>query len=116
MPELTSVSTSSSRAPVTFQEIFQEELEQIAHSRELRNKQANAEVKDSLVGLAFSGGGIRSATFNLGVLQALAESKLLRKFDYISTVSGGGYIGGWLAALTRQLTNTVPNSTFEDVE
>jgi hypothetical protein len=51
-----------------------------------------------LVGLAFSGGGIRSATFNLGVLQALAELKLLRLFDYLSTVSGGGYIGSWLTA------------------
>src|ERR1700735_579509 len=52
----------------------------------------------NLVGVAFSGGGIRSATFNLGVLQALAELKLLHRVDYLSTVSGGGYIGGWLAA------------------
>ena len=54
----------------------------------------------NLIGLAFSGGGIRSATFNLGILQALAENGLLHKFDYLSTVSGGGYIGSWLAALT----------------
>jgi hypothetical protein len=53
---------------------------------------------DQLMGLAFSGGGIRSATFNLGVLQALAELKLLKEFDYLSTVSGGGYIGSWLSA------------------
>ena len=53
---------------------------------------------DQLMGLAFSGGGIRSATFNLGVLQALAELKLLKEFDYLSTVSGGGYIGSWLTA------------------
>jgi hypothetical protein len=50
----------------------------------------------NLAGLAFSGGGIRSATFNLGVLQGLARFKCLRLFDYLSTVSGGGYIGGWL--------------------
>ncbi len=57
----------------------------------------------NLTGLCFSGGGIRSATFNLGVLQALAELKLLRRFDYLSTVSGGGYIGSWLAAwIARQ--------------
>ena len=55
-----------------------------------------------LVGLAFSGGGIRSATFNLGVLQALARLKLLEKFDYLSTVSGGGYIGSWLMAWMRR--------------
>ena len=55
-------------------------------------------VKDKLLGLAFSGGGIRSATFNLGVLQAMAEKGLLTKCDYLSTVSGGGYIGSWLSA------------------
>ena len=48
------------------------------------------------VGLAFSGGGIRSATFGLGVLEALKESKVLPQVDYLSTVSGGGYIGSWL--------------------
>jgi hypothetical protein len=51
----------------------------------------------ALAGLAFSGGGIRSATFNLGMLQALAEARMLHHFDYLSTVSGGGYIGGWLS-------------------
>lgn len=43
-------------------------------------------------GLGLSGGGIRSATFCLGVLQALTEKDILRRFDYISSVSGGGYI------------------------
>ncbi|HET7107503.1 MAG TPA: patatin-like phospholipase family protein [Candidatus Acidoferrum sp.] len=51
-----------------------------------------------LMGLCFSGGGIRSASFNLGILQGLAELKLLRCFDYLSSVSGGGYIHQWLAA------------------
>ena len=51
-----------------------------------------------LVGLAFSGGGIRSATFGLGVLQALKSLGLLEKIHYLSTVSGGGYIGSWLTA------------------
>jgi Patatin-like phospholipase len=51
-----------------------------------------------LIGLALSGGGIRSATFSLGVLQALAQKRLLDRFDYLSTVSGGGYIGSWLSA------------------
>ena len=48
--------------------------------------------------LCLSGGGIRSATFALGVLQSLAEKGLLEQFDYLSTVSGGGYIGAWLQA------------------
>jgi hypothetical protein len=46
--------------------------------------------------LCLSGGGIRSATFALGVLQGLAQCGLLKRFDYLSTVSGGGYVGGWL--------------------
>jgi hypothetical protein len=58
-----------------------------------------------LTGLAFSGGGIRSATFNLGIVQALAELRLLRQFDYLSCVSGGGYIGGWLSAFIHLKCN-----------
>src|ERR1051325_3016648 len=50
------------------------------------------------VGLAFSGGGIRSATFNLGVLKALQDLHVLKRVDYLSTVSGGGYIGAWWTA------------------
>ena len=48
--------------------------------------------------LCISGGGIRSATFALGALQSMADHGLLTKFDYLSTVSGGGYIGSWLTA------------------
>src|SRR5215472_17317954 len=47
--------------------------------------------------LCLSGGGIRSAAFSLGVLQVLAYRGLLTQFQYLSTVSGGGYIGGWLS-------------------
>ena len=46
--------------------------------------------------LCLSGGGVRSAAFALGVLQALSAKHLLTGFHYLSTVSGGGYIGSWL--------------------
>ena len=63
------------------------------------NKDALKSAKDmELWALAFSGGGIRSATFGLGVLQGLAKRGLLSKFDYLSTVSGGGYLGSWLVS------------------
>ncbi len=68
-----------------------------------------------LVGLALSGGGIRSATFALGVLQRLAAADLLKRFDYLSTVSGGGYIGGaltWLLSRKAQSTATTGPSAF----
>lgn len=53
---------------------------------------------DDLAALCLSGGGIRSASFGLGVLQSLARFKVLGRFHYLSTVSGGGYIGCWLSA------------------
>jgi len=51
---------------------------------------------DRATALCLSGGGIRSAAFSLGVVQALASKSLLTSFDYLSTVSGGGYLGGFL--------------------
>lgn len=58
-------------------------------------------------GLALSGGGVRSATFNLGLLQALSKLKLLEHVHYLSTVSGGGYIGGFLTAVQRKLAQDI---------
>jgi hypothetical protein len=88
---------------------------------------ADGKGPDERWGLALSGGGIRSATFCLGVLQALAKAPfnppaeksgllpkaleassppdfrwpLLARFDFLSTVSGGGYTGGFFSALFR---------------
>ena len=56
-----------------------------------------------LSGLALSGGGIRSAAFGLGVIQALSRAGILSRFDYLSGVSGGGYILGWLLAWSYRL-------------
>ncbi|HEV2722661.1 MAG TPA: patatin-like phospholipase family protein, partial [Thermoanaerobaculia bacterium] len=58
--------------------------------------------EQQMAALCLSGGGIRSATFNLGVLQGLADHRVLNRFHYISTVSGGGYIGGWLSSWIRR--------------
>src|SRR4030095_3986698 len=55
-------------------------------------------LKEKRAALCISGGGIRSATFGLGILQGLARCGLLEKLHYLSTVSGGGYIGSWLSA------------------
>jgi Patatin-like phospholipase len=63
----------------------------------------------ALAGLSLSGGGIRSASFCLGVLQALNTLDLLKKVDYLSTVSGGGYIGtSMCAAMSSAKTNEFP--------
>ena len=96
-------------AGTVFAEAFQWELDALdeEHSGIIPDKADPRPASDSeveqrahrcqLCGLSFSGGGIRSATFNLGISQALAEQRLLREFHYMSTVSGGGYIGSWLS-------------------
>ena len=95
-----------------------------------------AGLPDTHAGLALSGGGIRSATFSLGVLQAIAEApatfgaapdakpgwrfrqSLLSRFDYLSTVSGGGFVGGFLCSLFQpgrlRPEVTDPLSTADD--
>ena len=59
-------------------------------------------LRNHVVGLSFSGGGIRSGTFAVGFIQGLAQVGLLRRVDYLSTVSGGGYAGAWLAAWLKR--------------
>jgi hypothetical protein len=52
-----------------------------------------------LIGLALSGGGVRSAAFCLGAIQALDRWGVFKKIDYLSTVSGGGFTGACLSSL-----------------
>jgi hypothetical protein len=98
-----------------FYEVFQKEVELI-NARRTRDGRPIFALEDEVppdaagerflrppkdahvVGLAHSGGGIRSAAFCLGVLQALDATKVLKQVDYLSTVSGGGYIGCSLTA------------------
>lgn len=75
-----------------------------AHVARRRGTDPVAQLFDGAA-LALSGGGIRSATFCLGVVQVLAEKRLLAGFDYISTVSGGGYLGSFLS---NQFTDNDP--------
>ena len=89
---------SNGKGSVPFSAVQQAELKAI--------QEAFPDAKaEELVGLAFSGGGIRSATFGLGVLEGLKKLGLLKKIHYVSTVSGGGYIGGWFSANCRRATD-----------
>lgn len=63
------------------------------------------QLPEGATALCLSGGGIRSATFALGLLQGLARFKLLGRFHYLSTVSGGGFIGSWLTAWIHRESN-----------
>jgi hypothetical protein len=72
-----------------------------------------------LVGLALSGGGVRSASFNLGLIQALDRHGVFAQIDYLSTVSGGGFIGGYVSSLSLDHGNRIPEqqgSTVESIE
>lgn len=93
----------------SFSRVLESELEEVRTGRVLRGRLEQAEPASNthvieqahgecLVGLALSGVGVRSATFNLGVLQGLAKAKVLERIDYLSLASGGGFIGGWLTA------------------
>ncbi len=85
-------------------DVFPAELEQIAARRAALGIAAPPAAKEpspeqGLMGLALSGGGIRSAAVGLGVLQSLSASGTLAKVDYLSTVSGGGLIGSTVSSL-----------------
>jgi hypothetical protein len=99
-----------SSSAFSVQSVLAEEQREIAASRDWRwGRKTSPTPADGCIGLALSGGGIRSATFNLGLLQGLANRGLLKVVDYLSTVSGGGYIGSWLSAWIR-------SASFADVE
>jgi hypothetical protein len=105
------------KPPVTWSQVLEEEYRAIygtpplaatvpdghAHSddeeEDARVRAINARIHARAPSaLCLSGGGIRSSTFALGVLQGLASIGVLGKIDYLSTVSGGGYTGGWFTA------------------
>src|ERR1700733_7279103 len=90
----------------TFYATLAEEYHEILKRRE-RRQSRHAQAFDAsgvpvdLTGLALSRGGVRSAAFCLGVLQAINTSGAIGEIDYLSSVSGGGFIGGAVTATTR---------------
>jgi len=78
-------------------ELFEKEREYI------RNLHGGDFDPQDSAGLAISGGGIRSASFALGALQALCRFGILERLHYLSTVSGGGYIGSCLTWITNMM-------------
>jgi Patatin-like phospholipase len=93
-------------APRSFPDVFCDELAEVCPEIRLpppeqRDPERVTKAVDTspteISALCLSGGGIRSASFALGILQTLAKFELLGQFHYLSTVSGGGYIGSWLS-------------------
>lgn len=95
---------SDKRKDLSFEDVFKSELEAINSRRDRNGRQQvpvepgafKVTAENGLVGLALSGGGVRSAAFCLGALQGLESRQIIRSVDYLSTVSGGGYTGATL--------------------
>lgn len=87
------------------QDEFEKKEEDIIKDRRKNLNDKSFDLNSPHAGLALSGGGIRSATFCLGVLRGLAKNGVLRRFDYLSTVSGGGYIGSALGRMYQKFKN-----------
>ncbi|HEY2400949.1 MAG TPA: patatin-like phospholipase family protein, partial [Steroidobacteraceae bacterium] len=88
-----------------FDEAISEELKEIL-PKGVAAADAYHGKKFNLGALCLSGGGIRSATFALGVMQGLARFGLLNQFHYLSSVSGGGYIASWLSRWRQSASDT----------
>jgi len=96
----------------TFREVFVQEMRDIEtrwrkvydageRHRQLSDSAQGPTTRHGLVGIGYSGGGIRSAAINLGITQALHSGGVFAHLDYMSTVSGGGYLGSSISALMR---------------
>ena len=99
--------TSSLKKGTVEKENFEEEIlpKEVDY---IEGRSGRNGLSNNRVGLALSGGGIRSAVFNLGLLQALETGSLFKRVDYLSTVSGGGYIGASMAWLMNQRAGAFP--------
>ncbi|MDX1546906.1 MAG: hypothetical protein R3247_07960 [Rhodothermales bacterium] len=99
--------------PPSFEDLVETELGPERFRRSAtpgENRRWLRRTDSDLVGLTLSGGGIRSATFNLGLLQGLSRLHLLDRLDYLATVSGGGYIGSfWTAWRHRHARHVAGN-------
>ncbi len=89
-------------------DVFDSERQQINMRRKAVG--LSPSVDADLVGLALSGGGVRSGAISLGLLQSLDRRGVLRHVDYLSTVSGGGYACAYLssAALNDRVRRDSP--------
>jgi hypothetical protein len=115
------VKGSKRPGPVEFNAIIVREIETIRQRRHAFGISSESDKEigpgkspNNLFGIALSGGGIRSSSFCLGALQALDQYGLLCRADYLSTVSGGGYIAAsMVAAMNAPATKQAPQKSSE---
>ena len=109
----------SKKKKLNFHQVIEQEDEHLRARRKYRNGTSEAdELDDTRFGIAMSGGGIRSATINLGILKTLNKFGVLKKADYLSTVSGGGYTGAYVQSLLKKKASEIkdqPEEAYEDL-
>jgi|GEM_PF-1078140 len=109
----------SKKKKLNFYQVIEEEDAHLKARRKYRNGDAEADqLDDTRFGIAMSGGGIRSATINLGILKTLNKFGVLKKADYLSTVSGGGYTGAYVQSLLKRRSAEMknqPEAAYEDL-
>ena len=90
---------------ITFREVIQREKEHLRVRRQKLGIEHGNPEAENWFGIALSGGGIRSATINLGILKPLHRFGVLKRADYLSSVSGGGYTHAYVQATTKEAGN-----------
>ncbi|QDT62678.1 Patatin-like phospholipase [Stieleria bergensis] len=92
--------------------VFEEESKEIQRRRRIAFDDDHETGDDQeTVGLAISGGGVRSGALGLGFIQALIKRGIMPYVDYMSTISGGGYVGAFLSSYSLTLPPGVPRKS-----
>ncbi|MCK6695024.1 MAG: hypothetical protein L6Q97_23355, partial [Thermoanaerobaculia bacterium] len=86
----------------SFRDVISHEKEQLRLRRQKFNMEHGTPAEENWFGIALSGGGIRSATINMGFLKTLNRFGILQKADYLSSVSGGGYTHSYIQATVKK--------------
>ena len=87
---------------ISYHQVIEKEKKLLEERRERLQVEDKETIDQNKFGIALSGGGIRSATINLGFLETLNKFGFLKRADYLSTVSGGGYTVAYIQAILKK--------------
>ncbi len=96
------MSKEASTEKTCYKDIILEEKAQLRKRRAKLKMEHGTPDEENWFGIALSGGGIRSATINLGFLKTLNKFGILQQADYLSTVSGGGYTHAYVQGTAKK--------------
>ena len=79
-----------------------------------RSKNESDKIIEDSFAFALSGGGIRAATICLGLMKEFNEIGFIEKSDYLSSVSGGGYLASYIQMARNKPKPTPYKDLFND--